>query len=120
MKSFDKADLMISDWSGVAFEFAFGLEKPVIFIDLPKKINNSDFELYKNIPIEVSLREKIGEVVAPDNLETLVDRIEHVFQREESFKKIIAQERDKIIYNVGKSSRKGADYIQNLLNNFNY
>ena len=47
MKSFDKADLMISDWSGVAFEFAFGLEKPVIFIDLPKKINNSDFNYIK-------------------------------------------------------------------------
>ena len=91
----------------------------MIFIDLPKKINNSDFELYKNIPIEVSLREKIGEVVAPDNLETLVDRIEHVFS-EKRVLKIIAQERDKIIYNVGKSSRKGADYIQNLLNNFNY
>ena len=117
MMSFDKADLMISDWSGAAFEFAFGLEKPVIFIDLPKKINNSDFELYKNIPIEVSSREKIGEVVDPENLSTLLDRVEQVFQKKDSYKKKIAQEREKIIYNVGKSSGKGADYIKNLSNN---
>ena len=32
-----QSDLMISDWSGVAFEYAFAFNKPVIFCDVPKK-----------------------------------------------------------------------------------
>ena len=35
-----KADLMITDWSGVALDYAFGLNRSVLFIDLPRKINN--------------------------------------------------------------------------------
>ena len=31
---------MVSDWSGAALEYSFGLKKPVIFLDLPKKVNN--------------------------------------------------------------------------------
>ena len=33
---------MVSDWSGVAMEFAFGLERPVLFIDVPRKTNNPE------------------------------------------------------------------------------
>ena len=36
-------DILISDWSGSAFEFAFGTLRPVIFLDLPKKINNESY-----------------------------------------------------------------------------
>ena len=32
-----EADIMISDWSGVAFEFALGLARPVIFINVQKR-----------------------------------------------------------------------------------
>jgi YidC/Oxa1 family membrane protein insertase len=120
MLSFHEADLMISDWSGAAFEFAFGLEKPVIFIDLPKKINNSDFKLYKNIPIEVGAREKIGEIVDPYNLITLVERIETTLANEEAYKIKISQEREKLIYNVKNSSTNGAKYIQRLLEDLSY
>ena len=54
------SDVMISDWSGAALEYAFGLEKPVLFIDMPKKINNPEHDridcpplangLYDNCP----------------------------------------------------------------------
>ena len=36
--SFYSSDIMISDWSGSAFEFAFGTLKPVIFVNMPKKL----------------------------------------------------------------------------------
>lgn len=38
------ADLMVSDWSGVALEFSFCFGKPVIFCELPRKINNVNYE----------------------------------------------------------------------------
>jgi len=61
--------VMISDWSGAALEFAFGLERPVLYIDVPKKLNNKEFDLMKTVPIEEWIREKIGIVVLGVHLE---------------------------------------------------
>lgn len=36
-KSFHNSKCMISDWSGISIEYVFTLERPVIFIDVPKK-----------------------------------------------------------------------------------
>lgn len=55
-----QSDIMISDWSGVAFEYFFALNKPVIFCDVPFKINNLNYRDIKMKPFEVFIREKIG------------------------------------------------------------
>ena len=34
---------MISDWSGISLEYAFTFERPVIFIDVPKKVLNPNW-----------------------------------------------------------------------------
>ena len=51
-ESFFLCDCMISDWSGVAIEYAFALEKPVLYVDIPKKINNHDYNDLEIIPLE--------------------------------------------------------------------
>lgn len=38
------SDIMISDRPGSALEYAFGLEPPALFVDVPKKVNNPDYE----------------------------------------------------------------------------
>ena len=113
--SFYISDIMISDWSGSAFEFAFGLEKPVIFINLPKKINNSEFHLYQSVPIEINLRKEIGEVIEITEIDKIHEKIEKMYLKKLELKKKIANIRDKVIYNVGSSAEKGAEYIKNLI-----
>ncbi|MDX2471618.1 MAG: CDP-glycerol glycerophosphotransferase family protein [SAR324 cluster bacterium] len=61
--SLQDSDVMISDWSGAALDYAFGLKKPVLFVDVPKKINNPEWEEIEHVPFEVSIREKIGAVI---------------------------------------------------------
>ena len=39
-----ESDIMISDWSGAAIEYALGLEKPVISVDVPRKVNNPGYK----------------------------------------------------------------------------
>ena len=46
---------MISDWSGVAIEYAFSLEKPVLYIDVPQKIFNPNFDEIGIVPMEIEL-----------------------------------------------------------------
>ena len=115
MNSYLQADLMISDWSGSAFEFAFGLEKPVIFINLPKKINNTEFYLYKSEPIEISLRDKIGEIIDIERLNEIPALINKVYENKKNYKEKIIKCRKSILYNDSSSSKIGAEYIIELL-----
>ncbi len=59
-ESLYQSDVMISDWSGAAIEFAFAFDKPVIFCKVPQKINNINYKDIKIEPIEVTIRDKIG------------------------------------------------------------
>ena len=66
------SDVMICDWSGAALEYAFGLEKPVLFIDLPRKVNNPDYYKIPLEPFEARIRSEIGTVIDPAKLEDLL------------------------------------------------
>ena len=41
------ADLMITDWSGITYEYAYTTKKLVLFIDTPMKIMNPEYEKMK-------------------------------------------------------------------------
>lgn len=58
--SLHDSDFMISDWSGAILDYSFGLEKPVLFIDVPRKVNNPEYLDIGIEPFEVSIRHKIG------------------------------------------------------------
>ncbi len=58
--SLHEAELMIGDWSGAALEYAFGLERPVLFVDMPKKVNNPEYERIGLRTIEESIRTEVG------------------------------------------------------------
>ena len=57
------ADLLISDYSGSALEFVALRGKPVIFIDVPKKIVNPDWESLGLAPVELDIRTRLGKLV---------------------------------------------------------
>lgn len=115
MDVFLKASIMISDWSGAAFEFSLGLEKPVIFINVPKKINNSDFYLYKSKPIEDSIRKKIGKIVEVVDINKINNTIIDVFNNRNIFQSKIQEERKKVLYNIGSSSYAGYKLIKEMI-----
>ena len=107
---------MITDWSGAALEFAFAFKKPVIFIDVPKKINNSEFEKISFTPIEISIREKIGKIIMSKDLDSLPKEIQMLISRRNEFEHQIAQIRDTMIFNIKESKKHGAEAIIKLLN----
>jgi len=65
--SLHDSDIMISDWSGAALDYAFGLNKPVLFVDVPRKVNNPDYEELGIEPFESFIRDKIG-IIVKDNI----------------------------------------------------
>ena len=109
--SFYTSDCMISDWSGVSMEYAFALDRPVIFVDVPKKINNPDFEDIRCEPIEISIRTEIGDVISPNQLDELPKKINSLFENLEKFRKRIHEVRLKTVFNIGRSRIIGAKHI---------
>src|SRR5262249_60429323 len=69
------AHVMVADWSGAGLDFALGLEKPVLFIDLPPKARNDTWQELGIEPLEWSVRDKIGAILPPDRLAEAPARI---------------------------------------------
>lgn len=68
-----EADVMVSDWSGVAFEFALRPQRRVVFVDTPRKVRNPEWRLVSHSSIEDSRRGDVGAVVAADAVHRIGD-----------------------------------------------
>lgn len=110
-----KADVLISDWSGITLKYAFGTERPVLFLDVPAKIHNPRFKELGIEPIEFSLRSKIGKVVSPKKLESVPQMISKLIKNKGTYKESIQKLREEYVFAFGESSKIGAKYIMEVL-----
>ena len=110
---FHNSKCLISDWSGISLEYAFTFERPVLFIDTPKKILNPDSGDITMEPIEISIREKIGHVVSTNNLEKIPEIIKNL-ENENLMSEQIRKIRSETIYNIGNSAKIGAEIIEKI------
>ncbi len=113
-ESLHRSHVMVSDWSGAALEYAFGLERPVLFVDVPRKVRNPDYTELGCEPLEVSIRTEIGEVISPDHLDFLGEAIERLCADPGAFRRRIRAARERTVYNVGQSGRIGAEAVARL------
>jgi hypothetical protein len=114
--SLSQSNIMISDWSGIALEFAFTFERPIIYVDVPKKILNPDFLEISHTPIEESIRDQIGIVISKSDIESIPKKIEELCKNTEVMRNQIRKARKDTVFNIGKSSEIGAEQIIELLN----
>ena len=112
----DYSDVLITDWSGVAIEFAFGKERPVVFVNSPKKINNPLYLKLELEPIEVFIRNEIGLICNLDELNKIGQKIKFLESNQKSILKNIRKAKSSWIYNLGKSSKVGAIELIKHLN----
>lgn len=109
-----KADILITDYSGIALEYAFGTERPVLFLDVPIKIRNQRFKELGIEPLELALRSEIGVVGSPDELKNIPQVISELKQNRVAYKKGITELRKQYVYAFGHSSEIGARYIMDI------
>jgi YidC/Oxa1 family membrane protein insertase len=107
---------LITDWSGIGYEYAFVCERPVIYFDVPQKTYNKEYEKMNIVPFEISIRGKIGEIISNQNLEKLPEKIELLYEQINNFKDKIQKIRNNTISNIGKSGQIAANEIIRILN----
>ncbi len=105
------SDILVTDWSGIAFEFSYVTLKPSIFIDTPMKVNNKDYEEIGIEPLEIKLRSEIGKRYNPDDLSSLWDDIQHMIEHKDDYSDRIEEIRNKYVSNFGTSSEVEGKYI---------
>ena len=107
---------LITDWSGIGYEYAFVCERPVIYVDVPKKAHNKEYDKIEFVPLEISIRNKIGEVIPTNNLESIPEKIEFLYGNIDQFQNKIKKIREETVFNIGESGRTAADKIIEIIN----
>lgn len=105
------SDLLITDWSGTAYEFSFVTLKSAVFIDTTPKINNPEYEKLGVEPLEFALRDQVGIRVKPEELTGLAERLKQLLENVDANADKIETIRNTYIANFGQSGKVGGRYI---------
>ena len=116
-KTVYSADLVITDWSSIANEFAYTTKKPVLFVDTPMKIMNPEYEKNGIEPINIWVRNVIGEVISVDKCYKINELFEKILKEKDEYKDRIENLVNESVYNIGHSAEVGANYIIQIIQN---
>ena len=105
------ADVLISDWSGIAFEYAFATQKPVLFIDTPMKVSNPEYAEVITTPLNLTLRGEIGVRLPPEQADRAGQEVSKLLEQADVYAQRIGQLTDEYLYNMGCSGEVGGKYI---------
>lgn len=109
------ADILMTDWSGIAYEYSFTTLKPSLFINTPMKVMNPDYKEIDIVPFDIEIREQIGISVELEELGKLPEMVKKLLSESNYSKERLKEMRDKYLYNVSHSAEVGANYIINRL-----
>ncbi len=113
-RSWADAELMISDWSGAALEYAFAYRRPVLYVDVPRKVNNPGYSAVAIEPLEVGLRQRLGSVLPIAGLGGLTEALNDLRHDAGPIRQRIESVRRQVVFNLGCSGPAGAACIAAL------
>src|SRR6185503_13657784 len=106
--SLHDSDLLISDWSAMAIEYALGLGKPVLFVDVPPRVRNPEWAQLGLEPMEMRIRRELGRVLPLDGLGEAPRHVADLLADAEPFRKRSEAFREEWAFNFGASVGVGA------------
>jgi YidC/Oxa1 family membrane protein insertase len=115
MECIHRADILVTDHSSISFDYVLATERPVLFINTPLRIDNSECSRLGIEPIENKLRSSLGAAIELDKLSTVSRTIESLFAQKEEFKTKVQALRDILVSNWQTSGQVGGNYILDLL-----
>ena len=108
------SDLLISDWSAMAIEYALGLGKPVLFVDVPPRVRNPLYGELGLEPMEMRIRRELGAILPLDRIGEAPRYVAELLRDAEAFRKRSVALREEWAFNFGHSVEAGAREIARL------
>ena len=109
------ADVLVTDWSGTAYEYSFTTLKPCLFINTPMKVMNPDYRDIDVTPFDISIRNQIGIALEPGQIDQIAPAVHRLLHEQAFSPDSIAALRSQSLFNIGKAASVGADYLINRL-----
>lgn len=110
-KSTYSSDLLITDWSAIAYEFCFSTKKPVLFVNTKIKMENPEWEKLGLTPAEIYLRDKVGVSLEKSELDRTKTVADELMSSGEKYKEKITALLHEHLYSYGTNGAEGAKYI---------
>ena len=109
------ADILITDWSGIAYEYAFTTKRPVIFVNTPMKVVNPEWEKIGITPTNISFRDMAGVSVDTGDLARIPSVIDDILAHPGTFRDRIEKMLSEYFFNPGHSGEVAGKYILDTL-----
>ncbi len=110
-KTVFRADILMTDWSSIAYEYSFTTLKPTLFVNTPMKVMNPDYEEIGVTPFDLEIRDKIGISIGIDRLSEIGIMVETLLNDKMFSQEEMEKIRAKYLYHIGTSGEVGAKYI---------
>lgn len=109
------ADLIITDWSSIAYEFSFTTYKPTLYINTPMKVMNPEWEKIDVVPFDIRIRDQIGASLDVDKLDTAKAVIDRLLEETPKYHDIISELKQETFFHIGESAKVSGQYILDSL-----
>lgn len=115
-ESMASSDIMISDLSGVIFDYAFVYEKPVITLDYELDTTGFEQEDMDGPVWEREMSKFLGGVISGKKLDNLPEMINQILSRN-NLKDVMKKLRDESLFNYGKVGEVAAKQLLEIVGN---
>ena len=105
------ADTVVTDWSGIAYEFSFATLKKTLYIDTPMKISNPDFPQCKTPPFDLDIRKRIGVCLKPEEVSEAGATVRRMLAEAPQSEAELRRIREESVFNVGHAGEVGGRYL---------
>ena len=110
-----RADLLITDWSGIAYEYFCCTKRPVLFINTPMKVMNPEYQRIDVVPSNIEIRNVVGKSVELNEIESIPEIMEDMLKNLDDYERIISDYLEENIYCIGNSAPVAGKYIVNTI-----
>lgn len=105
------ADLLITDWSNIGYEFSFTTHRPTLYINTPMKVMNPEWEKIDVVPIDIRMREQLGASIDVDKMSEVDKVVDRLIADTPKYYETIAELKQEAFFNLGHSAEVSGKYI---------
>jgi len=109
-----ESDLLVSDWSAIAIEYALGFGKPVLFVDVPPRVRNPGYAELGIEPMEMRIRRELGAILSLDRIAEAPAYVADLVRATAEFRARGKELRETWTFNFGRSVEVGAREIARI------
>ncbi len=109
-----ESDVLVCDWSAMAIEYALGLGKPVLFVDVPPRVRNPGWAELGLEPMEMRIRRELGTVLPLDRVADAPRHVAELMRDAADLRKRNVARREEWVFNFGRSVEAGAREIARI------